>query len=59
MIGFALYRLPHEKQVTLVAQNEGEPLKLPSINELNGRSGFVLAPFSVSSEEPLLLIKPV
>ena len=58
MTGFALYRLPHEKQVTLVAQNEGEPLKLPSINELNGRSGFVLAPFSVSLEEPLLLIKP-
>ena len=58
MTGFALYRLPHEKQVTLVAQNEGEPLKLPSINELNGRSGFVLAPFSVTSEEPLLLIKP-
>ena len=58
MTGFALYRLPHEQQVTLVAQNEGEPLELASIHELNGRSGFVLAPFAVSSQQPLLVIQP-
>ena len=58
MTGFALYRLPHEQQVTLVAQNEGEPLELASIHELNGRSGFALAPFAVSSQQPLLVIQP-
>ncbi len=58
MTGFALYRLPHEQQVTLVAQTEGEPQELPSLEALNGRSGFVVAPFSISPQEPLLLVQP-
>lgn len=58
MTGFALYRLPREQQVTLVAQTEGEPMELPSLDALNGRSGFVVAPFSITPSEPLLLIRP-
>ena len=30
MTGLALYRLPYEQQVTMVAQTEGEPQELPS-----------------------------
>ena len=58
MTGFALYRLPYEGQVTLVAQNEGEPLELPSFPALNGQTGFVVAPFSISDACPLVLIRP-
>ena len=58
MTGFALYRLPHQKQVTLVAQTEGEPQELPSCEALNGQSGFVVAPFSISKQCPLILIRP-
>jgi isochorismate synthase len=58
MTGFALYRLPYEGQVTLVAQKEGEPLELPSIAALNGQTGFVVAPFSISPSCPLVLIRP-
>ena len=58
MTGFALYRLPHQEQVTLVAQTAGEPMELPSFEALNGQSGFVVAPFSISSKCPLILIRP-
>ena len=58
MTGFALYRLPHEQQVTMVAQTEGEPLELASCEDLNGRTGFVVAPFAVSTATPIVLIQP-
>ncbi len=57
MNSFALYRLPDETVCTLIAQR-GKPTKLPSAEELNGRSGFVLAPFAVSDDCPLLLLQP-
>ena len=58
MTGFALYRLPYKKEVALVAQVEGEPLELPSLEALNGQTGFVVAPFSISDTCPLVLIRP-
>ena len=58
MLSFAIYRLPHESSCTLVEQMEGEPLELISCAELNGRQGFVLAPFEVTTEQPILLIRP-
>ena len=58
MTGFALYRLPHEKQVTLVAQTEGEPQKMASCEALNGQTGFVVAPFAVSEQTPIVVIQP-
>ena len=57
MGAFAIYRLPHDDHYTLVEQTAGEPLELTSLAELNGRSGFVLAPFAISDEHPLLLIQ--
>ena len=57
MSAFAIYRLPREDHYTLVEQTIGEPLELSSISELNGRSGFVLAPFAISADQPLLLIR--
>ncbi len=58
MTGFALYRFPHEQQVTLVEQTAGEPEELLSCADLSGRQGFVVAPFAISSEHPIVLIRP-
>ena len=58
MTSFALYRLPHASTCTLVEQTEGEPLPLHTCEQLNGRKGFVVAPFVVNAEQPILLIRP-
>lgn len=57
MKSFAIYRLPYQKEGTLMIQHEGEPLKLKSYTELNGKRGFVMAPFAVSPDQPILLIE--
>ncbi|MDE6012087.1 MAG: chorismate-binding protein [Prevotella sp.] len=58
MTGFALYRFPHEQRTTLVEQTEDAPLELLSCTELNGRNGFVVAPFAIDREHPIVLIRP-
>ena len=58
MGGFAVYRLPYAKQATLVRQTEGEPLELSSCQALNGHQGFVIAPFEITSDQPILIIRP-
>lgn len=55
---FAVYRLPHEDYATLVCQTDGEPVELQSCAELNGRRGFVVAPFEVKPGQPILVIRP-
>ncbi len=56
MRNFAFYRLPDEETYTETEQLHGEPEELHDICELNGKDGFVLAPFKVSYEYPILLI---
>ena len=56
MTAFAYYRLPYLHHATFVAQHEGKPEVLTSVAELNGKEGFVIAPFSPSSDCPVLLI---
>ena len=58
MIAFAYYRLPYLHHATYVAQHEGEPEVLSSVAELNGKEGFVIAPFVPSSECPVVLMHP-
>lgn len=58
MTAFAYYRFPYEQRVTYVAQHEGEPEILSSVAQLNGREGFVIAPFQPSDECPVVLIHP-
>lgn len=57
MGAFAIYRLPYQTQCTLVVQGDGDPEVLRSIGELSGRSGYVVAPFAMSEESPLLLMR--
>lgn len=58
MSAFAIYRLPYADHCIRVEQTDGEPAELLSCSELNGRSGFVLAPFDITPEQPILLIRP-
>ena len=58
MTAYAIYRLPHEDHATLIRQTDGEPAELHSLAELNGRQGFVVAPFEVNAEQPILVIRP-
>ncbi len=52
------YRLPYEDHYTLLVQRKGSPEVLASLTALNGRQGFVFAPFAPSPECPLLLMQP-
>lgn len=58
MASFAYYRLPHEKTYTAMTQSAGQPEVFGSLESLNGRNGFVVAPFAVSDECPVILIHP-
>lgn len=58
MTAFAYYRQPYLHHATYVAQHDGEPEVLSSVAQLNGKEGFVIAPFSPSCEFPVLLIHP-
>ena len=57
-LSFALYRLPWEKDPVLVLQREGMPYACASLPGLNGKSGFVLAPFCATARQPVVLIRP-
>ena len=50
--------MPYAEEYVRVEQLEGEPCRLASAMELEGREGFVLAPFIASDDCPLLLIRP-
>ena len=58
MNAFAQYRLPYADHYTRIEQTEGEPQRLSSCSELDGKQGFVLAPFEVSVRQPILLLRP-
>jgi isochorismate synthase len=55
---FALYRLPGKEEPLLLYQTGNFPVILKAVTELNGREGFVFAPFHISEKHPLLLINP-
>ena len=54
-LGFALYRLPWTDECYLVLQTSGDVEQLADIQELNGKKGFVMAPFRISEEHPWYL----
>lgn len=55
---FAIYRLPGEDTPRFLMQTSGSARLLYNIEELNGQSGFVIAPFRVTKECPIALIRP-
>ncbi len=58
MTAFAIYRLPQANECVMVEQTDGEPEEMASLASLNGRKGFVVAPFAASTDCPVLLIRP-
>lgn len=55
---YVCYRLPEQKEYVRLEQREGEPLALKSVKDLNGRKGFVFAPFQPSEKTPVWLLQP-
>lgn len=55
---FALYRLPWQEECRLVLQTSGEAEQPEGIACLNGKRGFVMAPFRQEAAHPLVLIRP-
>lgn len=55
---YALYRLPYADEVTMVAQTSGSVQQFLSCAELDRYRGFIMIPFSVNMEHPILMIRP-
>lgn len=55
---FALYRIPGEEAPRFLMQQEGSVRLVYDIEALNEQKGFVIAPFRVSRECPIVLIQP-
>lgn len=54
-MSFVAYRLPRQKHI-MVNMRHDEPEVIESLAELNGRKGFVIAPFAASAGCPILLL---
>ncbi len=57
-LSFALYRLPWTDECLFVMQQSEDVETLNDIKELNGKKGFVIAPFQQTEEHPIVLIRP-
>lgn len=57
-IAFVTYKLPDLEEVTTLVQWKSEPIALTNLMELEGKSGFVFAPFNIESQHPVRLIEP-
>ncbi len=51
----AFYRLPYADTYTQI-RSEDDALRLCSYDDLDGREGFVIAPFCITGQTPLLLL---
>ena len=58
MSSIAYYRLPHAEHFIRLEQTQGEPEVLTRLTELNGREGFVMAPFTIDAAHPIVLMHP-
>jgi len=57
-ICFAIFRLARQKEVNLILQTTQEIQKITSLPLLNKEKGFVIAPFYISGDSPVVLIRP-
>ncbi len=55
---FAMYRLPESSRYVFLGQSVGQPEALASVRELNGREGFVMAPFAPTDRCRVWLMHP-
>lgn len=55
---YALFRYPNTHTIYLIAQQQGQPLLFDSIDKLEEKDGFVIAPFEPSKINPIILFTP-
>ncbi|GHT24036.1 hypothetical protein FACS189430_08280 [Bacteroidia bacterium] len=55
---FAAYRIPGEGTAHILTQNDRSPFILQDVSQLNGQQGYVMAPYHITDEHPLVLIRP-
>lgn len=55
--GYAFFRLPETDTFTFLGQRDA-PEAFPTVSEIGEREGFLIAPFAVGEETPLLYITP-
>lgn len=55
---FSVYRLPESCSLVFILQQKSKLRSLTHLTELNGKKGFVMAPFVVSKQKPIVLIPP-
>lgn len=57
-IPFVSYCLPNTRNIITLIQYKSLPVKLKSIEEINKREGFVIAPFYENRKNPLYFLEP-
>ena len=55
---FVIYKLPNSSKWQFRMQDVGDPQLFTDIKDLNGEEGYVITPFQVSNEYPIVLLKP-
>lgn len=56
---FALYKLPYADEITeIVASNDNDVEEIYSYAKLSNKQGFVIAPFALSKDCPIVVIHP-
>lgn len=55
---FALYRLPGQQKINLILQQTTHCITAKVIKELDKHKGFVIAPFCIETNNPLVIIQP-
>ncbi|HAQ21356.1 MAG TPA: isochorismate synthase [Prolixibacteraceae bacterium] len=57
-IAFACWFYPQESQMGLVVGNASDVLFFDGFDQLNGEAGFVFAPYQITENSPVILLKP-
>lgn len=55
---FAIYRLPNQQDPVLIVGNKENTHVVSSIEELDELRGFIIAPFEITKQKPIVCIEP-
>lgn len=58
MTSIVCYRQPGAKAFVRLEQTVGSPEELSSLTQLNGKEGFIIAPFTPDGRYPIVLVHP-
>lgn len=56
--GFAIYRLPFTEEPVVIVQTEGSLFTSRSLKDIDGKDGFIFAPFTMRHGLPLVVVTP-